>query len=229
MKNKLKKTLLSTAMLFSAAAPSISQNIFADEKVVNTKKQKVDVDKLNRKEYVKGFNDGTYFDHDKFVEAFGKLLNEDRRNKGLKEIIVSELTQEGTTVRAKEQALIGSQQSNGVMHQRPNGDSWKTAFKEESNTCGECIAKLLGPSPIDKVSAYTMRVYGEKKSMSIQNEADVAKALFTTWKNSPAHYQIMMYPTIESYGVAVRMAQAGIPNVHASDYNGIIGVFNISR
>lgn len=144
-----------------------------------------------RKEYVKGFNDGTYFDRQKLIKSFEKLLNDERKSKGLKPLIFSAQLQKGTSVRAAEQAIIGNQRTHNKAHTRPNGKRSKTAFNEKCKYAGECTAELLGPRISQDVFNYTMSVF-KSDEMIMQNEEDVAKALFVTWCNSLGHYKIMI-------------------------------------
>ena len=181
---------------------------------------------VDRKEYVKGFNNGTLFNHEVFKEEFTRLLNEERARNGLSKVYFRKTVQKGTELRATEQANIGSHTSNGKAHTRPDGSKYSTAFLSLNICPSECTAQLLGPKKSQNVNDYKMRIY-KGDSMDIKNEKDIAKALFTTWCNSPKHYDGMMNPRIKSFGVAVRMMHLNAsPDNAYKEYNSIVGIFN---
>lgn len=179
------------------------------------------IDNDIRPKYVNGFNDGTYFDHQKFRKAFEKLLNEERAKKGLNKLKYSESLQKGSDIRAVEQAKVGSQKSKGKPHTRPNGSKAKTAFDKKSGFWGECSAELLGPAQHQDVNNYEMKVY-KAKTMLIQNEEDVAKALFVTWCNSPGHYKAMMSDINKNFSISIQMVQTDAPEIKSKQMNPIV-------
>lgn len=192
---------------------------------INSNKS-LDLNLVDRTEYVKGFNDGTLFNHEVFKEEFTRLLNEERVKNGLSPVYIEADLQACTELRASEQANIGSHRSNGKAHTRPDGSKYRTAFADLKISPSECTAQLLGPRKNQNVSDYKMRVY-KADSMDIKNEKDIAKALFTTWCNSPKHYKGMMSPRIKSFGVAVGMMHLNAsPDDDYKEYNSIVGIFN---
>lgn len=190
--------------------------------------EKAFVGAVVREEYVNGFNSGKYFDHDKFISAFEKLLNEERARKGLKPLEYSKALQEGSDIRANEQAELGSQESNGKAHTRPDGSSCDTAFRGIDIYRGECTAELLGPRSTQDVTNYEMKVYKAGK-MLMRNEEDVAQALFITWCNSPGHYRAMMREKANYFSVSARMVQSYAKEALYNDMNAIIGIFALGR
>ncbi|KXO16303.1 S-layer homology domain-containing protein [Peptoniphilus sp. GNH] len=194
----------------------------------SSNKNNKEANNIDRTQYVIGFNNGTYFDHEKFRQAFENLLNEERISQGLQPLSYNSEAQVGTEIRATEQAAVGSLRSNGQPHVRPDGSRWNTVFEGICNMAGECAAQLMGPSIRDNVFNYDTSVYGENQTMNVKSEEDVARVLFTTWKNSPGHYGLMMKANARGYSVAVSMAQMGLPNAYVADYNNIIGIFNVN-
>lgn len=186
----------------------------------------IDVNAMDRAEYVNGFNNGTLFNHEVFKEEFTRLLNEERARKGLAPMYIRDDIQRCTEVRAAEQALIGSQESGGKLHTRPDGTKYDTAFSELNIRPIECTAQLLGPRVNQNVNEYKMGVY-KSEDIIVRNEKDIAKALFTTWCNSPKHYDGLMRENKTFFGISVRMSHLNaLESGIYKDFNSIIGVFN---
>ncbi len=178
-----------------------------------------------RPEYVRGFNSGKYFDHERFISAFEKLLNEERERKGLYPLKHSDSIQKGTNTRAMEQAELGDQRSNGKAHTRPDGSDSDTAFAREDYVFSECTFVVQGPAYYEDVRKYTSFIYnvGVKE---VASEEDIAQVLFESWCNSPGHYKVMMTNKKKYFGVAVRMSQLDAPEAAYKDCTSMIGVFN---
>lgn len=190
----------------------------------------VDDDFVNEKrpEYVRGFNSGKYFDHERFISAFEKLLNEERERKGLYPLKHSDSIQKGTNTRAMEQAELGDQYSNGKAHTRPDGSSYYTAFAKEDYVFGECTFVIQGPACYEDVRKYTSYIYNEGIK-DVASEEDIAQVLFKSWCNSLGHYDVMMTKSRKYFGVSVRMAQLNAPEVAYNACTNIVGVFNIGN
>lgn len=185
-------------------------------------------DEKSRREYVDGFNNGIYFDHDKFINEFERLLNEERDRNGLSALRKNSDLQTCTEIRAREQAELGDQRSDNRAHIRPDGSRWNTAFIGDFFVSGECTAIIYGPALNDDVKNYTVRVY-KGDSATIKNEEDLANVFFTTWYNSPGHYKIMMNPNADYFAVSAKMSQMDAPQNSNQGYNPIICVFNVGK
>lgn len=211
---------------FDNNSNNIANNIAND--TIDTKEKLEFSDESSRREYVEGFNSGKYFDHDKFIAEFERLLNDERSRNGLSALRGNRDLEACTDVRASEQAELGDQRSDNRPHTRPDGSDWSTAFSGDFSVSGECTAMIYGPKLSDDVKNYTVGVY-KGGYATIKNEEDLANVFFTTWCNSPGHYKIMMNKNADYFAVSARMSQTDAPQNDSKGYNPIICVFNVAR
>ncbi len=107
--------------------------------------------------------------------TFLRLLNEERKEKGLLPLTIDEITQTTAILRVQETTIQFS-------HTRPNGEGFYTAFPKDFHysSCGENI---------------TLSTYGIKASdfdLSDNGLIKMATKAFANFKNSASHYENLL-------------------------------------
>jgi len=111
------------------------------------------------------------------------LINAERKSQGLSALTYDANLSKASLIRSKE-----LYQNSYFAHTRPNGDSWQTVLK------------------VDVPISYTLA--GENLAEVEHNMPDYDPALdaahwFTTWKNSPSHYENIVRSGFTHVGVAI--------------------------
>lgn len=114
------------------------------------------------------------YDEAAYNRAFLKLVNAERKSQGLNPVAIADYMAPAVRTRVEEE-----RHEDQFDHKRPNGVHWSVLVKDilkskglEYGGAGEIIASNFH-----------------------NNDSDAqAKAAFTSWKNSPGHYKIMMGP-----------------------------------
>lgn len=122
--------------------------------------------------------------------AFMQLINQHRKDNGLKELIEDSRLDSASAIRAKETSTVFS-------HMRPDGTGFNTAIYQEGITD-------LGDNVIG---------FGENiasTGASNNNGTAAALRLFTMWKNSPGHNANMLDPDFTRMGIGIYATPIGI-------------------
>jgi len=122
--------------------------------------------------------------------AFMQLINQYRKDNGVKELIEDSRLDAGSAIRAKETSTVFS-------HMRPDGTGFNTAIYQAGITD-------LGDNVIG---------FGENiasTGASNNNGAAAALRLFTMWKNSPGHNANMLDPDFTRMGIGIYATPIGI-------------------
>lgn len=140
------------------------------------------------------------FDADLFNKEMVRLINIDRKAKGITPINVSEVMGPYVQIRADETAAHGHirywdyENNRRLTHVRDaKGTPWYTVFDgvENLGIKGENIA--------------SSNIYNGYQGFN--NEKAIAKAFFQQWKDSPGHYAQMMSPTFEYVYTAIAFSE----------------------
>lgn len=129
-----------------------------------------------------------------------KLINAERARLGRSPLVYGGHLQAGTTQRALEQAQIGNLRSNGVPHQRPNGESWETAFTYLSSWS----THLSGENVAQNHTASFYLYFNEKA---------LAEIFYNQWKKSPGHYGNMTAKAHKYFSTSI---QVGVDSDYGS-------------
>lgn len=76
---------------------------------------------------VSDFNEGVYFDHDKFNQLVLDLVNDFRISEGLNPVEYDHTLQQGADARVEDMVIAGTHSPNGISHGRLGGSSFRTA------------------------------------------------------------------------------------------------------
>lgn len=164
--------------------------------------------KIEQKSRAQRYNNGEIMDMNEFRQEFMKLLNAERESKGLKPLELSDHLQRGTETRAKEQAEIGylrSGENYDKAHTRPNGEKFRTAFNylDWQNSIGENILAYTvqpdNPELPDTAKEAIEQELGDAKA--------TAEKMFDMWKNSPGHYNNMMYKNYTTFWIDAKSSE----------------------
>lgn len=142
---------------------------------------------------IKGFNNNEFFNTRKFNDEIIKLINKDRKTKGLSPLQYRPQLQSGVDVRANELASYGKIRVNGVAHVRLNGERYITAFPANVRK------QVAGENSL--LSSYMGNPY------TLVSERYLAKVCFEQWKKSPSHYTSMMHPKFKGVTSSVKLGK----------------------
>lgn len=155
---------------------------------------------------INGFNNNEFFNMRKFNDELIRLINIERRAKGIQPIAYRSFLQEGANVRANELAGYGSIFVNGKAHVRLNGAGYKTAFSPSIQS------KVNGENTL--LNVYFGNPY------SIVSEKYIAKQCFEQWKGSAGHYRNMMYPYYKGIATSVKLGRGdGTFSIYVANQN----------
>ncbi len=128
---------------------------------------------------------GLVFEEDPALEI-AYLINQEREEKGLEPLEINSNLTQAAQIRCQEQA--GQEH---LSHQRPDGRYWDTVLREDvptwTSVAGENLASL-------RYQGYQ----GMEGTMHRRGKVWVDK-----WKNSPDHYENIVFPEFTHMGVAV--------------------------
>ena len=125
------------------------------------------------------------FEEDPALEI-ALLINQEREEKGLEPLEINTQLTQAAQIRCQEQS-----QQEHLSHQRPDGRYWDTVLRDDvptwTSVAGENLASL-------RYQGYQ----GMEGTMHRRGKVWMDK-----WKNSPDHYENIVYPEFTHMGVAV--------------------------
>ena len=145
------------------------------------------------------------FDHALYQNEMLKLVNKLRETEGLNSLTYNPDVQYGADTRAIE---IGHKYA----HQRPNGESWKTAFDEED--------QVKERSENIAYASYTANPY------EAVSEKLMAEKLFDMWLNSEKHRKNMLASHVTKMVTSIRVSEAEDSHLPGHSINYFYGVQN---
>ena len=168
---------------------------------------------------IDGINSGVYFNHKLLGEEMLKLVNEERVRVGQKPLLWSNSLANYAKLRSEELASNGNirffnEKNESMPHTRDNsGKKWWTIFD------GTKYANALAG---ENTAAYNMK----KNIYSLFSEKYIAETLFTQWKNSPHHYENIIYDKYTHFGFYIQISKFWRDDKYNVDYHfkGIEGV-----
>ena len=143
------------------------------------------------------FNAGEILDLNKTYDLFFNMVNNARTAIGIHPLERSTLLQKGTDTRSKELADVNNiTPPNQKPHARPDGSDYSTAFKYTglSFTSGEAL---------------TGKHYFNKTLNQMEDPETVASYFFEKWKNSPAHYELLLDEDFYSGSLSLQANENG--------------------
>ena len=149
---------------------------------------------------IDGINSGVYFNHKLLGEEMLKLVNEERIRVGQKPLLWSNSLANYAKLRSEELASNGNirffnEKNESMPHTRDNsGKKWWTIFD------GTKYANALAG---ENTAAYNMK----KNVYSLFSEKYIAETLFTQWKNSPHHYENIIYDKYGHFGFYIQISK----------------------
>lgn len=140
-----------------------------------------------------------------FILTFTQLLNEFRKENGLKEIYSTTLLNRAADIRSEDEkeGLIMLSDTGEAPddwdHFRPDGSGAESALGQARNEGFNILANGSSTTRI------TQGWVNENIAINYQTKRDtpekVAQKVFTQWKNSPGHRRNMLSPRIEVFGI----------------------------
>jgi len=123
---------------------------------------------------------------------FQRLVNEERRANGRDPLILNDTITEATNIRAKECFEL-------FEHTRPNGTGFETVLQEVGyryRMAGEniCYTSNYGDNYVTPEHIFV----GSSEQLT-----EVAEILFTSFKNSPPHYENMLVEEFQEHGIGL--------------------------
>ena len=168
---------------------------------------------------IDGINSGVYFNHKLLGEEMLKLVNEERVRVGQKPLLWSDSLANYAKLRSEELASNGNirffnEKNESMPHTRDNsGKKWWTIFD------GTKYSNALAG---ENTAAYNVK----KNIYSLFSEKYIAETLFTQWKNSPHHYENIIYDKYTHFGFYIQISKFWRDDKYNVDYHfkGIEGV-----
>lgn len=141
---------------------------------------------------------------------FLRLINEERTKNGRCKLEVNEILHKAARIRAKECLEEFS-------HTRPNGESYKTILKGDLEYKWSHISENIA-----WVYETSYSTTDWTKVLTDQDMKDYAKDFFNRFKNSPQHYENMLYSnfTETGFGVVIVITENGTLKVACSQLFG---------
>lgn len=141
------------------------------------------------------FNNGTLFNNKKFNDEYIKLVNKDRKSKGLKPLKYASYLQKGTDTRSLEMARYGSIGINGKGHIRPKD---KSSFHTAHPNIPKPQYRLGENQGMFPFSGNPYQVVSEKQ---------MAEHAFKSFKKSSGHYGLLMSKNATHITNSVKIAK----------------------
>lgn len=139
---------------------------------------------------VQAFNNNIFFSNKVFNSEIIKLVNAERKKKGISPLKYNAHILNGASIRAMEMANAGKF-VEGHLRTDGSGQSFSTAFEPE-------IAPIITSE----------NAFFEGTSLNpyeLVSEKFIAEKAFTWWKNSAVHYKAMMNPNNRSVATSVKL------------------------
>ncbi|RXK18440.1 CAP domain-containing protein [Macrococcus sp. DPC7161] len=159
------------------------------------------------------FNKNVIFNNNKFNQDLLKLVNTERRAKGLRPLSYSSALQRGADTRSTELAQYGHISVDGIPHVRLNKARFSTAFDV--------------PRAIYTVGENSAMNFFRGNPYEIVSEKYMAEKFFAQWKASSGHYKNMMRSDYKKMAVSIKISQFN--RIEKGRYSYIFGTQAFSR